>query len=177
MKVRFGFESVNIDSSAYLYPSSRVELNSRGKDVLKIGPRTIIMGHLVNFGHGGLIEIGEDCFVGPGSRIWAADHIRIGNRILISHNVNIFDNSTHPLDHRERHLQYRSIYNGKHPGQIKLDEAPVTLEDDCWIGANAIILKGVTIGARAVVGAGSVVTSDVSPDTIVVGNPARVIQA
>jgi acetyltransferase-like isoleucine patch superfamily enzyme len=53
---------------------------------------------------------------------------------------------------------------------------PVVLGDDVWIGADATILKGVTIGDRAIVGAGAVVTSDVPADTVVAGNPARVIR-
>jgi maltose O-acetyltransferase len=50
------------------------------------------------------------------------------------------------------------------------------IEDDVWIGANAIILKGVTIGARSIVGAGAVVSRDVPPDCVVAGNPARVVK-
>lgn len=177
LKLRFGPSSLNIHRSARLYPSSRVELNYRAPRVLNIGARTIVMGHLVNFGHAGRISIGEDCFIGPGSRIWAATSISIGNRILISHNVNIFDSMTHPLNHVERHQQYLSIYQGNHPSQIDLEEEPVTLEDDCWIGANAIILKGVTIGERSVVGAGAVVTSDVPANSVVAGNPAKLIRS
>jgi maltose O-acetyltransferase len=53
---------------------------------------------------------------------------------------------------------------------------PVRIGDDVWIGTGAVILKGVTIGARAIVGAGAVVNRDVPPDVIVAGNPARVVK-
>ena len=53
---------------------------------------------------------------------------------------------------------------------------PVTIGDDVWIGANALILKGVSIGDRAIVGAGAVVTKDVAADVVVAGNPARVVK-
>jgi galactoside O-acetyltransferase len=57
-----------------------------------------------------------------------------------------------------------------------VERQPVTIESKAWIGFNVIILKGVTIGEGAIVGAGSVVTKDVPPYTIVGGNPARVIR-
>jgi acetyltransferase-like isoleucine patch superfamily enzyme len=54
--------------------------------------------------------------------------------------------------------------------------APVTIEDDVWIGAQCIILKGVTIGARSIIGAGSVVTKDIPADCVAAGNPCRIIK-
>lgn len=62
---------------------------------------------------------------------------------------------------------------GGHPRNIDLGDSAVSIQDDAWISAGAIILKGVTIGHGAVVGAGSVVTRDVPPLTVVAGNPAR----
>ena len=59
--------------------------------------------------------------------------------------------------------------------QTCVQSAPVTIEDDVWIGTNCIILKGVTIGARSVIGAGSVVTKNIPADCIAAGNPCRVI--
>ena len=53
---------------------------------------------------------------------------------------------------------------------------PITIGQDCWLGGNVIVLPGVTIGDRVVVGAGSVVTRDIPSDSLAVGNPARVIR-
>ena len=53
---------------------------------------------------------------------------------------------------------------------------PITIEDDAWLGGSVVICPGVTIGARSVVGAGSVVTRDVPPDVVVAGNPARIVR-
>lgn len=92
---------------------------------------------------------------------------------MISHGVNIFDNQTHPLMPQARHNHFRSIMEGGHPRNIDLGDSAVSIQDDAWISAGAIILKGVTIGHGAVVGAGSVVTRDVPPLTVVAGNPAR----
>jgi acetyltransferase-like isoleucine patch superfamily enzyme len=95
---------------------------------------------------------------------------------LISHNVNIFDSLTHPLSPRQRHLQFNEIASTGHPRSIDLAEDPVSIADDAWIGAGATILKGVSIGACAIVGAGAVVTHDVPAATIVAGNPAVTIR-
>ena len=128
------------------------------------------------FGHGGQISIGEWCYVGVGSRIWSAGSIEIGDRVLISHSVNIFDNLTHPLRATERHQQARQIFMTGHPREINLDEKPVKIGDDAWIGACAIILRGVSIGKGGVVAAGAVVTRDVPEYSIVAGNPAVVVR-
>jgi acetyltransferase-like isoleucine patch superfamily enzyme len=95
---------------------------------------------------------------------------------MISHDVNIFDNTTHPIDAAARHEHFRAIYGRGHPTDIALDDSPVTIGDDAWIGAGAAVLKGVTIGAGAIVAARAVVTRDVAPYTLVGGNPARVIR-
>ena len=60
---------------------------------------------------------------------------------------------------------------------MDLGARPVMIEDDVWIGCNAIILRGVTIGAKSIVGAGSVVTQNVPPSVLVAGNPAQIIKS
>ena len=76
--------------------------------------------------------------------------------------------------------ELRDIANGESFIRNKdwgcVNSQPIVIEDDAWIGMNCIILKGVTVGRGAVVGAGSVVTKDVPPWTLVAGNPARVIK-
>ncbi|MFC2694612.1 MAG: DapH/DapD/GlmU-related protein [Lactobacillus sp.] len=57
-----------------------------------------------------------------------------------------------------------------------MDLRPVHLERNCWLGANVTILPGITVGENAIVGAGAVVTKDVPANTVVVGNPARIIR-
>ena len=164
-----------IDKTAVLHATANIVNHSDDRNAIKIGAFTHIRGEILTFRHGGKIEIGDYCFIGNNSYIWSARHIRIGNRVLISHNCNIFDSDTHPLDPHERHLQCKAIITGSHPKNISLREEEITIEDDVWIGANSIIMKGVFIGKAAVVGAGSVVTKNVEPFTIVVGNPAKVV--
>jgi acetyltransferase-like isoleucine patch superfamily enzyme len=163
-------EGVNADEA--------VIKNYRGiRESIHIGNRSVINGELILFKHGGNIRIGEDCYVGPGTRIWSAKQISIGNRVLISHNVNIHDNISHPLNAAERHQDFLHIFfKGGFQEKVDLKEETVVIGDDAWIGFNTIILKGVTIGSGAVIGAGTVVTDDVPANAIVVGNPQRIIR-
>lgn len=157
-------------------PSARIR-NIRGDtQCIKVGAHTLVAGELLVFPHGGDISIGDWCYIGEGVRVWSSGSIHIGDRVLISHNVNIFDSLTHPLNARQRHAQFVSIMQTGHPSSIDLGERPVTVNDDVWIGANTSVLRGVTIGEGAIVGAGSVVTHDIPSYTIAVGNPARVIR-
>ena len=158
------------------YGSSSV-INNLGKaDAIRIGPFTHIRGELLTFGHGGVIRIGEYCYVGENTRIWSGKSIDIGDRVLISHNCNIFDNDTHPINPRERHDQFRAIISSGQPTVINLNDKAIIIEDDVLIGANVSVLKGVRVGKGAVIGTGSVVIRDVPSYAIVAGNPAEVVR-
>jgi acetyltransferase-like isoleucine patch superfamily enzyme len=113
------------------------------------------------------ILIGDDVYLGFESTLSCADRITIGNRVLLAHFASIYDNNNHPIDPDAR---------AKHMPIGKEDFAPVVIEDDVWIGAHAVVLKGVTVGHGSVVAMGSVVTKDVPPMTVVAGNPARVVK-
>lgn len=157
--------------------NSRIFNIQKNRNKININGNTFIDGELIVFNSGGEIEIGEYCFIGNGSRIWSAKKISIGNRVLISHNVNIHDNNSHPLDAQKRHDQFKYMLINGHPTkELYLGEERIVIEDDAWIGFNATILKGVTIGKGAVVGACSLVTKDVPANAVVVGNPARIIK-
>jgi acetyltransferase-like isoleucine patch superfamily enzyme len=163
-------------ATAVLHDTARIVNNLPDSSAIEIGAYTHVKGELLTFGHGGRITIGEYCYVGEQSHIWSARNILIGSRVLIAHNTNIFDNDTHPLGAHARHQQFREIITGGHPKNLDLSEQPIVIGDDVWVGCMSIILKGVTIGQGAVIGAGSVVNKDVSPYTIVAGNPAQVIR-
>lgn len=104
-----------------------------------------------------------------GGCIWATDSITIGNYVNIGANCTIMDGDIHNTDWKLRHIDRTS------ESPIPYKHRPIAIEDDVWIGANSIILKGVTIGARSIIGAGSVVTKDIPADCIAAGNPCRVI--
>ncbi len=120
--------------------------------------------------------MGSYCYVGDGSKLWSADRLTIGDRVLIAHNSSIFDCDSHPLNAGDRHRQYIEIITKGHPSELDLRAEPVVIEDDAWIGCNVVILKGVTIGRGAIIGAGAVVTANVPPFVIAAGNPARIIR-
>lgn len=162
--------------SAVLHPTARIDNNLPDSSAIRIGEHTHVRGQLLTFGHGGRIVLGDYCYLGEDSRLWSAARIDVGDRVLISHNVNIFDNLTHPLSARARHEQFKAIISRGQPADISLGEEPVTIEDDVLIGCMCVILPGVRIGRGAVVGAGSVVTRDVPGHCIVAGNPATVLR-
>jgi len=161
--------------NSILYDSSKISNPSKINENIIVGDFCHIRGELLLFGHGGKIEMGDYCYVGRNTYIWSALKIKIGNRVLISHNCGIFDNDTHPLDPDERHKQFKEIITTGQPRHINLNEKEIEIEDDVLIAANSIILKGIRIGKAAIVGAGSVVTKDVPPYAIVAGNPAKIV--
>lgn len=124
---------------------------------------------------GANVTIGDN--VGMSStRLWIAQGLTIGNNVSIGAGVLIIDTDCHPLDCRmrrsdkEQHFSQEQIH-------AATQSAPVVIEDDVWIGAQTIILKGVTVGARSVIGAGSVVTKSIPADCIAAGNPCKVIKS
>ena len=166
-----------LDPSARIFPEAVIDNFSDNPNLIQVGENSVVRGQLLIFAHEGCIDIGKDCYVGEGARIWSAASIKIGDRVLISHNVNIHDTNAHPIDPVLRHQQFMQIISVGHPKEnIGIISKPILIEDDAWIGFNSIILKGVTIGRGAIVGAGSVVTKDVPEASVVVGNPARVIR-
>lgn len=115
---------------------------------------------------GAEIVIGEDTGMSGGS-ICAAGSIRIGAGCLIGANVTLADSDFHAIRPANRR------YN-RNPDEIAV--APIVIEDNVFIGADAFVLKGVTIGKNSVIGAGAVVTRDIPPNAIAAGNPAKVIK-
>ena len=144
---------------------------------ISIGDDSHIAGQLLVMCGTGSISVGRECFVGEGARVWSASRVEIGDRVLIAHGVQMFDNRTHPLDARERHQQAQALLSrGEMPDARLLDGKPIRVAEDAWIGANSIIGRGLTIGAASIVAAGSVVTRDVPAGAIVGGNPARLLE-
>ncbi len=173
LRRRYPAQSFCIGASSRLHASARLRVYAIPEGSIRIGERSAVRGELLALGRSGQIEIGDDCYIGKHSYLWAVARITVGNRVLIAHNVNILDNLTHPLSARDRHRHAVQIMSGVHPSDFDLGERPVWIGDDAWIGTGAIILRGVKIGEGAIIGAGAVVTDDVPAWTIAVGNPAR----
>lgn len=133
-------------------PGSRVLL---GADV------TIAEGASLYVGPRGTLEIGDGVFIGKHSVLVANQELRIGAGTQVAHGVTVID-----TDHGFGSPEAPLVSQGER-------SAPIRIGREVWIGAHAIVLKGKTIGDRAVVGAGSVVTKDVAPGKVSAGNPAR----
>ena len=126
--------------------------------------------------HGATITIGDRTTIRSGL-VGAARSITIGNDVIISNNVHIYDNNNHPTDPLARlEMTMSGSFYGEMWHWDRSSSGPVVIEDNVWIGERATILKGVHIGRGAVVGCDSVVTKDVPAYTIACGNPARVVK-
>ncbi|WP_028863775.1 sugar O-acetyltransferase [Psychromonas aquimarina] len=113
--------------------------------------------------YGKTISVGRDTYINMGVTMLDNAPITIGNNVLIGPSTQFYT-PTHPLDHRKRrNWEFQCL--------------PIIVEDDVWVGGNVAICQGVTIGARSIVAAGSVVTRDVPPDTMVGGSPAKFIKS
>lgn len=116
---------------------------------------------------GGRLKIGD--FVGMSSvTIWCHKNIIIGNHVNVGANTIILDSDCHSLNYIERHDINVDMSSKK--------DRAIVIGDDVLIGVNCIILKGVTIGERTVIGAGSVVTRSIPEDCIAAGNPAVIVK-
>jgi acetyltransferase-like isoleucine patch superfamily enzyme len=113
------------------------------------------------------LRINDSTFIGHDCSIYVARLVQIGRNCLIAGGVVIRDYDGHPVDYLARR---------NHCAILADSIQTVTIGDDVWIGARAIILKGCTIGARSIIAAAAVVTKDVPPDCIVAGNPARIVK-
>lgn len=161
----------------------KIEIRSdEVKNYMVFGCDSLLNGHFVIENSSGKILIGDRTFISGGLFI-SINSIIIGNDVMFSWGCTVMDNDAHSLSWRDRINDVTDWKRGFEQNQIgkfknwsKVESSPVIIGDKCWIGFNVIILKGVTIGEGAVVAAGSVVTKNVAPYTLVAGNPARYIK-
>lgn len=179
-----------IDESAIVDRPLRLRLDnpdtSLDRKYLRIGKDCVVHGFFIFESQEGFISVGERTFIG-GSTFICRTGISVGNNVYIAWGCTIYDHDSHSINYLDRmndmdvelyNYRERTIYKsnqGKNWSVV--NTAPITICNHAWIGMNCIILKGVTIGEGAVVGAGSVVTRDVPAWTLVAGNPARIIKA
>ncbi len=136
------------------------------ENIFSVGKNVYIgKGAWLSLGPGSKLEIGDDTHINDGFVVACNFSVKIGKRVLIADRVFIAD-SNHGYEEIDKPVMRQ-----------KMSEAEaVRVEDDSWIGINVCILKGVTIGRHAVVGAGAVVTESVPPYSVVAGNPAKVVK-
>ena len=120
------------------------------------------------------ISIGANTGISS-SCLWAKESITIGAYVNIGANCILMDSDAHNLDWCVR--RSRELVNGISIDVLTAATAPIVIEDDVFIGTQSIILKGVVVGARSIIAAGSVVTQNIPPDCIAGGCPCRVIKS
>ena len=154
-------------------PYARCKNASDNPDNILIGNHVEILGQIITQGTGKII-IGNYVTIRGNSVIGAVDSIMIGDYVIISSDVVIYDNNNHPTSIANRKRMLESGFYGPLWDWPHSKAAPVKIGNHVWIGKRAIILKGVTIGDGSIVGMGTVVTKDVPPNSLAVGNPAKV---
>lgn len=142
---------------------------------IQIGKQCLIYGTVYSMDDG-KITIGDHTCIFENSFVGSIQDVKIGNCVIISNHVKIYDNNNHPTDPQTRHDMCMKGFFGEDWSWNKAAKAPVVIEDDVWIGEYAAVMKGVTVGKGSVVASHSVVTKDVPPYSVVAGNPARVVK-
>ena len=162
-------ENTVIDSS-----SAFKKFFSKKNPGLRLGNHITLQSSALATEENGYIEIGDFSYL-SGATLVATTSIIIGKYVYIAGGVTIVDSDFHPLDPAER-LRDTVIISpaGRKINRPAFESAPVIIEDDVWIGYNATILKGVTIGAGSIIQPGAVVLRNVPPRSVVYGNPAQI---
>ena len=152
-------EGVSVDRIPYMTGLCRIEIGSQVRISGKIGIAGTSKGL-------SLLRIGSGVFIGHGCSFAVASRVEIGDFVAIGGQTFITDTEGHSTYHPRQPIWEVPASSD--------DVSPVVIENNVQIGRYCVILKGVTIGARSIVGAGSVLRSSVPPDSVVMGNPARV---
>lgn len=128
-------------------------------------------------------EIGDNCYIEPPLHAnWGGKHVHFGNNVYANFNLTIVDDTHVFVGDCTLIAPNVILATGTHPILPELREkgyqfnAPIKIGRNCWIGAGAIVLPGVTIGDNSVIGAGSVVTKDIPSNVVAVGNPCKVLR-
>ena len=159
-----------------IHPSSKIlqdRITLKNNCSVTVDEDTQVDGFIFFDKENAKVSIGRRSFVN--AMIVSAESIDIGDDVLIAWGTTIVDHNSHSISFSKRSEDVINWMQGKKDWS-HVKTSPVKICDKVWIGFNTIILKGVTIGEGSVVGAGSVVTKDVPPWTIVAGNPAKIIR-
>lgn len=164
-RIIFG-ENVLLGVGVLVSPTVRIHGSIRGTKVV-IGDHSELYDHVVIrcVGGEGDIVIGDHCYFNPMTVLYSGNGIRLGSYVLLAAGVMIMP-TNHAFSRRDLPIRHQGF--GESKGGIDID-------DDVWIGANAVVLDGARIGKGAIIGAGSVVTGDIPAYEIWGGVPARKI--
>ena len=158
-------ERIRIGAYARVAGNAVLRANTDHPDGVSVGRRTSILESVLINANRGSVVVGDDSWLGPFCLLYGNGDIRIGDGVLVAGHTSI-----NTVSHHAERVDIPISEQGT-------EIAPVVIHDDVWIGLNAVILQGVTIGRGAIIGAGAVVTRDIPAWSVVCGVPAKVVRS
>lgn len=167
---------------ANLAPDCKIGLsasivNFGKKESVVVGSGTVIRGILRSGDFGPAhLKIGNYVYLGDNTLVSCTESVEIGDETLLAHGVEIYDNDSHPVAAADREVDWKIVTGRLSGPRNNIAARPVKIGRQVWIGANSMIFKGVTIGDKSIISAGSVVTKSIPANVLAAGNPAEVIK-
>ena len=177
--------NMKISESAKLAAGFKVDFYVPPEDriYVRIGEKCLLHSRIIFESTKGNVVIGDNAYIGAKTTIICRESIKIGNNVTMAWGIVIYDHNSQSFDWETRARMVQHFYDTYETGNCftnidwtDVESKEIVINDKVWIGFDAVILKGVTIGEGAVIGARSVVTKDVPPYCVVAGNPARVVR-
>jgi galactoside O-acetyltransferase len=179
-------KNTNIEiGNSILLPNFRMWINKPepNKKYVYIGNDTMLDCTILFESGVGSVKIGDNVYIGD-STIICRSQVEFEDNIFVAWGTYFYDHDSHSLDFRDRQKDLRQQVNDYRDSKDFIanknwevvNSKPIKICENAWIGMNVIILKGVTVGRGAIVAAGSIVTKDIEPWTMVGGNPAKFIK-
>lgn len=175
LKIKFKDKAIAKGSVHFNRASKIILMDGSVKEDIILGNNCRMYAKLVSQNNGKII-LGDTVKIGWGTMIGAVNSVQIGAGTAIADNVRIIDNNNHPVNPYDRKIMYKSTWNSPLRRWRHSESKPIIIGENVWIGQFVRINKGVAIGDNSVVAANTVVTKDVPPNSIVAGNPGRIVK-
>lgn len=154
----------------------RFRVYSSSKNNIIIGDNCFILGRILSENNGKII-IGNNTSIRDNVSIRCSNQITIGDNVIFSFNIVVTDNNNHPINPEDRLKMINSGWSTDHWNLKHSESSPIKIGNNVWVGQNCFILKGVNIGDNSIVAAATVVTKNVPENSIVAGNPGKVVKS